>query len=97
VLPALRRAGGPVRDRTLLAVCVRLEDMGAVLPPFARLLQELRAAHGDRFALGILSDTPAGEAAAAEAAAVAALAARFPRARCCTGGGRRTPASRPAT
>jgi membrane glycosyltransferase len=79
VLPALRRAGGgPVRDRTLLAVCVRLEDMGAVLPPFARLLQELRAAHGDRFALGLLSDTPAGEAAAAEAAAVAALAARFP-------------------
>jgi len=40
VLPALRRAGGPVRDRTLLAVCVRLEDMGAVLPPFACLLQE---------------------------------------------------------
>ncbi len=32
VLPALRRAGGgPVRDRTLLAVCVRLEDMGAGL------------------------------------------------------------------
>ncbi|WP_343895817.1 glycosyltransferase family 2 protein, partial [Craurococcus roseus] len=79
VLPALRRAGGgPLRDRTLLAVCVRLEDMGAVLPPFARLLQELRTAHSDRFALGILSDTPAGEAADAEAAAVAALAARFP-------------------
>ena len=78
VLPALRRAGGPVRDRTLLALCVRLEDMDAVLPPFARLLRELRAAHGDRFALGVLSDTPAGEAAAAEAAAVAALAARFP-------------------
>ena len=78
VLPALRRAGGPVRDRTLLAVCVRLEDMDAVVPPFARLLRDLRAAHGDRFALAILSDTPAGEAAEDEAAAVAALAARFP-------------------
>ncbi|MDO9712177.1 glucans biosynthesis glucosyltransferase MdoH [Paracraurococcus lichenis] len=78
VLPALRAAEGPVAGRTLLACCVRLEDMGAVLPPLARLLRDLQAEHGDAFVLGILSDTPAGPDAAAEAAAVAALAARFP-------------------
>lgn len=79
VLPGLRAAeDGPVQGRTVLALCVRLEDMGTVLPPAAGLLRDLRALHGDAFALGVLSDTPAGPAAAAEAEAVAALAARFP-------------------
>ncbi|WP_274607301.1 glucans biosynthesis glucosyltransferase MdoH [Paracraurococcus ruber] len=78
VVPSLRRAEGPLRTRTLIAACVRLEDMGAVLPPLARLLRDLRAQHGDAFVLGILSDTPCGPAAEAEAAAVAALAARVP-------------------
>ena len=82
VLPALRDRVGlqaaPIRARTLLAVCVRLEDMAAVLPPLARLLRELQATDEDSFAIGILSDTPAGNAADAEAQAVAALAARLP-------------------
>ncbi len=78
VFPALRRTGAVVHDRTLLALCVRLEDMDAVLPPSGRLLRELRARHGDRFVLGVLSDTPPGRAAEAEAQAVAALAAQFP-------------------
>lgn len=78
VLPALRRADPVVHDRTLLALCVRLEDMDIVLPPLGRLLRELRTRHGDRFVLGILSDTPPGSAAEAEAEAVAALAAGFP-------------------
>ncbi len=67
-----------VHDRTLLALCVRLEDMEAVLPPLSCLLQELRLEHGDRFVLGILSDTPPGEKARAEAEAVAAIASQFP-------------------
>lgn len=83
VLPALRQRAeleaAPIQARTLLAVCVRLEDMAAVLPPLARLLRDLQAIDGDRFALGILSDTPAGSAANLEAQAVAALAARLPR------------------
>lgn len=78
VLPALRRADAVVHDQTLLALCVRLEDMGAVLPPLDRLLRKLRARHSDRFVLGILSDTPPGRKAEAEAEAVAALAAQFP-------------------
>ena len=83
VLPALRHGGdleaAPIRTRTLLAVCVRLEDMTSVLPPFARLLLELHAADEGRFALGVLSDTPDGSAADLEAQAVAALVARLPR------------------
>ncbi|WP_198384622.1 glucans biosynthesis glucosyltransferase MdoH [Roseomonas sp. KE2513] len=78
VLPALRRTSAVVHDRTLLALCVRLEDMDTVLPPSGRLLHELRARHGNRFVLGILSDTPPGRAAEAEAEAVAAFAAQFP-------------------
>lgn len=78
VFPALQRVDAVVHDRTLLALCVRSEDMDAVLPPSGRLLRELRARHGDRFVLGILSDTPPGRAAEAEAEAVAVLAARFP-------------------
>ncbi|MFC7690161.1 glucans biosynthesis glucosyltransferase MdoH [Paeniroseomonas aquatica] len=66
--------------RTVLAVCVRLEDMDAVLPPLTRLLRDLRSFPDaeDRFVLAILSDTPDGNAAAAEAAAVAHCAASFP-------------------
>ncbi len=78
VLPALRRSDAVVQDRTLLALCVRLEDMDAVLPSLSGLLHELRSRHGDRFVLGILSDTPPGKSARAEAEAVAALASRFP-------------------
>jgi membrane glycosyltransferase len=85
VLPALRRlprgGGEPPapRCRTLIAACVRLEDMGSVLPPLDRLLGDLRAGPGgDRFALGVLSDTPDGDAATREAAAVARVAARHP-------------------
>ncbi|TDH60992.1 glucans biosynthesis glucosyltransferase MdoH [Dankookia rubra] len=82
VLPALRHRcdldASPIEARTVLAVCVRLEDMATVLPPLARLLRELHAADAGRFALGILSDTPCGSAAEAEAQAAAALAARLP-------------------
>jgi membrane glycosyltransferase len=82
VLPALRDRGAleaaPLQARTLLALCVRLEEMEAVLPPLAGLLRELLAEDAGRFALGILSDTPDGPAAEAEAQAVAALAARLP-------------------
>ena len=84
VLPAMRQPGwaaAAITARTAVAVCVRLEDMERVLPPLARLLQELRATPGggDRFRLAILSDTPDGDAAAEEAAAVRRLAARFPQ------------------
>lgn len=65
--------------RTLLAVCVRDEAMEAVLPPLARLLEGLRrAGHGERFAMGVLSDTADPALAAAEEAAVRALAATLP-------------------
>lgn len=69
-----------IRVRTVLAVCIRLEDMDAVLPPLAQLLRALRAAPdgGDRFVLAILSDTPDGAAAAAEEATAARCAAAFP-------------------
>ncbi|MBL6082572.1 glucans biosynthesis glucosyltransferase MdoH [Belnapia sp. T18] len=78
VLPTLQRTDAVIHAKTLLALCVRLEDMDAVLPPLGGLLHELRSRHGDRFVLGILSDTPAGAPARAEAKAVAALASRFP-------------------
>lgn len=80
VLPALRvargRAAAPPRLSTALAVCVRNEEMGAVLPPLGRLLDELEAAGaGHRFALWILSDTQDPALAAAEEQAVAEFAA----------------------
>ncbi len=78
VLPALRQGKVAIRGRTVLALCVRLEDMEAILPSLGDLLHELRSRHGDRFALGILSDTPSGRPATAEAEAVAALSSRFP-------------------
>lgn len=81
VLPALRVAQpGPPRLRTAIAVCLRNEDMAAVLPPLARLLDGLAAAGaGDRFTLWLLSDT-AGPAAE-EAAAVAAFRATYQQTR----------------
>jgi membrane glycosyltransferase len=79
VLPALRRAGGPPTARTVIAVCVRLEQMEAVLPPLESLLRGLRDGPGDGlFTLAVLSDTPTGEAATREEAAVRDLAACFP-------------------
>lgn len=80
VLPALRDVRpGPPRGRTAIAVCVRNEDMHAVLPPLGRLMDGLPA---DRFALWVLSDTPAGPAAEAEDAAMRAFAAGRPNAHC---------------
>lgn len=72
VLPALARARpGPPRNVTALAVCIRNEDMGAVLPPLGALLDGL-AARGaaDRFVLWLLSDTQDPALAEAEDAAV---------------------------
>jgi len=80
VLPALRLARpGPPRAVTALAVCIRNEDMGTVLPPLGRLLDGLAAAGaGDRFRLWLLSDTQDAAHIAAEEAAIAAFAARHP-------------------
>jgi len=77
VLPALRRARpGPPQRMTALAVCIRNEEMHAVLPPLGRLLDGLEAqGAGGRFRLWLLSDTRDGAAAAAEEAAVAVFAA----------------------
>lgn len=76
VLPALRAARpGPPCGRTAIAICLRSEDMAAVLPPLGRMRDALPA---DRFALWVLSDTPAGPAAEAEEAAVRAFAAGRP-------------------
>ncbi|MFC7475637.1 glucans biosynthesis glucosyltransferase MdoH [Dankookia sp. GCM10030260] len=75
VLPALRRArpGAPAL-RTAIAVCIRAEEMGTVLPPLARLLDGLEAAGAtDRFILWFLSDTADPAAAAAEEGAIAAF------------------------
>ncbi|WP_426955324.1 glucans biosynthesis glucosyltransferase MdoH [Muricoccus radiodurans] len=69
------RGTGP-RLRTAIAVCVRNEDMAAVLPPLGRLLDGLEAAgEGERFTLWFLSDTRDPEHAAREDAAVAAFVA----------------------
>jgi membrane glycosyltransferase len=79
VVPGMRGTSGPFSSRTVVAICVRDEDMSAVVPPLEGLLTGLAAAgHADRFAAAILSDTPAGPAAEAEEAAVAAFAARHP-------------------
>ena len=77
VLPALRRARpGAPRGITAVLVPVRNEDMAAVLPPLATLLDGLEAAGaGDRFRLWVLSDTADPAAAAAEEAAVRGFAA----------------------
>lgn len=77
VLPALRRAKpGLPESLTAIAVCVRNEDMAAVLAPLRRLSEGLEAAGaGGRFVLWILSDTQDPTLAAAEEAAVAAFAA----------------------
>ena len=73
-------AAAPVTTRTALAVTVRNERMEEVLPPLRRLLDGLDAAGaGAWFALFVLSDTQDPEAAAAEAAAVAAFGAGDPR------------------
>jgi membrane glycosyltransferase len=83
VLPALSRIRpGPPASTTALLVCLRNEDMDAVLPPLARLLDGLAAAGAaDRFRLWLLSDTRDPAAAAAEAAAIAAFAASHPATR----------------
>ncbi|WP_270938957.1 glucans biosynthesis glucosyltransferase MdoH, partial [Falsiroseomonas oryzae] len=76
-LPALRRARpGAPSAVTALAVCIRNEDMDAVLPPLGRLLDGLaETGAGDRFRLWLLSDTQDPAAAAAEAAAIRTFAA----------------------
>jgi membrane glycosyltransferase len=76
VLPALRRVRpGMPNATTALAVCIRNEDMDAVLPPLARLLDDLAGTgSGDRFRLWLLSDTQDAALTAAEDAAVARFA-----------------------
>jgi membrane glycosyltransferase len=75
VLPAARHPLAPPRGRTVIAVCLRDEDMAQVLPPLALLLDGLPEAH---FALWFLSDTRAADAVAAEDAALAAWRAGRP-------------------
>lgn len=80
VLPALRLARpGPPRQFTALAVCIRNEEMQAVLPPLGVLLDGL-AARGaaDRFVLWLLSDTQDPAIAAAEEATIRAFASSRP-------------------
>ena len=76
VLPALRGLGdAPPRLATAIVVCVRNEEMGAVLPPLGTLLDGLPERG---FVLWVLSDTQEPALAAAEEAAVAAFAAKRP-------------------
>lgn len=72
LVPALRHARpGAPRGITAIAVCLRNEDMDAVLPPLTRLLDGLEATGaGDRFRLWLLSDTQDPALAAAEERAV---------------------------
>ena len=83
VLPALRRTRpGAGRLHTAIAVCIRNEDMAAVLPPLARLLDGLRqAGAAGRFTLWFLSDTEDPALVAAEQAAIADFSARYPATR----------------
>ncbi len=83
VVPAARHAvQGRPRALTALAVCIRNEDMAAVLPPLAALLDGLAAAGaGDRFVLWLLSDTQDPALAEAEEAAVRDFAVRHPTTR----------------
>ncbi len=60
---------GAIALRTAIAVTIRNEDMEAVLPPLARLLDEL--ADPTHFTLFLLSDTQDPKIAAAEQAAIA--------------------------
>lgn len=62
---------GAMTLRTAIAVTIRNEDMGAVLPPLARLSEEL--ADPVHFTLFLLSDTQDPALAAAEEAAIAAF------------------------
>ncbi len=75
VLPALRQVGPGVPTlRTAIAVCIRNEEMGQVLPPLGRLLDGLEAAGaGERFVLWLLSDTADPQAVTAEEAAIVAF------------------------
>jgi membrane glycosyltransferase len=69
---AAARPGLP-QSRTAIAVCVRNEEMGAVLPPLLALGEGLaREGAADRFVLWVLSDTQDPELAAREEAAIAA-------------------------
>ncbi|WP_439597546.1 glucans biosynthesis glucosyltransferase MdoH [Falsiroseomonas sp.] len=83
VLPALARTRpGPPDSVTALFVCLRNEEMSAVLPPLAQLLRDLDAAGaGDRFRLWLLSDTQDPQAVAAEEAAAQDFLAAHPTAR----------------
>lgn len=77
VVPQLDRAreGAVPGVATAILVCIRQEEMAAVTPPLGRLLAGLEAAGAaHRFALWVLSDTPA--PAAGEEDAITALAAR---------------------
>jgi membrane glycosyltransferase len=74
-LPA--RPAGTGQSRTAIALCIRNEDMEAVLAPLPPLLDGLEAAgQGGRFALWFLSDTQDPVRAAREEAVVAAFQAR---------------------
>ncbi|WP_268921326.1 glucans biosynthesis glucosyltransferase MdoH [Siccirubricoccus phaeus] len=83
VLPALRRAApGAPRLATAIVICIRNEEMGAVLAPLARLLDGLAAAGAaGRFTPWLLSDTQDPALAAAEEAAVAEFRRRYPATR----------------
>ena len=76
VLPQLAcLPSGPPRLRTALALCIRNEDMGAVLSSLVPLLDGLEAAGaGHRFTLWLLSDTQEPGLAAQEEAAMTAFA-----------------------
>jgi membrane glycosyltransferase len=78
VLPALREAkGGVPQLRTALALCLRNEDLEAILPALGRLLDELDArGAGAVFSLWLLSDTQDAALARREAMAVVAFRAR---------------------
>ena len=101
VLPGLRHRRdlevAPIRTRTLLAVCVRLEDMATVLPPLARLLQDLHAVNPGRFALGILSIHRPEARRMRKRSPSRQCPRAFRLAACCIAGANRTPASRRAT
>jgi membrane glycosyltransferase len=75
VLPGFRRDPASPTTRTAIAVCLRNEEMAAVLPPLEPLLTGLPAAHYD---LWFLSDTTAEPHRSVEDAAIAALRARHP-------------------
>ncbi len=76
VLPAARAARAGARAPTIIAVCIRHEDMADITPPMRRLMAGLPA----DFTLWFLSDSSAPEAIAAEEAALREFpAARYRR------------------